>query len=79
MDVIVMSERDKRTLDWLIDQVGADAVERACAALSGERKPYVSNIAKVLGLHPPDSLMQSSRTTARAHLASLKDVLKGKQ
>lgn len=79
MDVIVESERDRRTLDWLISQVGVNAVEEACSQLVGERKPYVSNIAKVLGLAPPESVGRPSREEARARLAAIKETLQGRK
>lgn len=75
MDVILETERDRRTFAWLIEQAGADAVEQACSQLAGQRKPYVSNLAKVLGLEPPDTMRQPSKEEARARLAALKTIL----
>jgi hypothetical protein len=78
MDVIVDSERDRRTLDWLIAQVGEEAVEDACSRLAGQRKPYVSNVAKLLGLTPPEALKASTPAEARQRLAVIKNILKTK-
>lgn len=79
MDVIVDSERDRRTLEWLIAQVGEGAVEDACTRLAGQRKPYVSNVAKVLGLTPPEALKASAPAEARQQLAVIKTMLKAKK
>jgi hypothetical protein len=75
MDVIVESARDRRTLDWLIERVGREAVTQACARLVGRRKPYVSNVAKALGLKPPANLDGPMREEALARLAELRRIL----
>lgn len=75
MDVIVQSKRDQRTLEWLIEQAGRDAVERACSELLHGRRPYVSNIAKALGLQPPQSLQLSTKADALQHLARIRELL----
>lgn len=79
MDVIIESERDRRTLEWLIGQVGQEAVEEACARLEGSRKPYVSNLAKVLGLRPPKSLEGPSREEAVRRLTVLRQMFPSKK
>jgi hypothetical protein len=76
MDVIVESDRDRRTLEWLVSEVGVDAVEQVCSQLAGERKPYVSNVAKALGLEPPECVRFPTQEEARARLANLKEILK---
>ena len=76
MNVIVESNRDRRTLAWLIEQVGESAVEHACARLAGKRKPYPSNLAKTLGLKPPESLCRPSRLQVQAHLAEMRKLLR---
>jgi hypothetical protein len=76
VDVIIESDRDQRTLEWLISEVGASAVEQACSELAGSRKVYVSNIAKVLRLEPPESVRCPPKQEARARLAMLKEMLK---
>ena len=75
MDVIVESQRDRRTLEWLIAQAGEAAVQTACSELAGARKCYVSNIAKALGLSPPESLSYAAREVAVEHLADIRRML----
>ena len=75
MNVILESERDHRTLAWLIEQAGEGAVERACASLAGNRKTYPSNLAKVLGLVLPESLSRPSRIQVQAHLVQIRKLL----
>ncbi len=73
--VLVASARDQRVLDWLVSQVGREAVEGACTRLAGRRRPYVSNIAKELGVIPPDNLTLTPRAIARQRLAECKAAL----
>ena len=78
VSVIVTSERDQRVLDWLVSQVGVDAVESACTVIPGRRRPYVSNVAKALGLTPPSDLALSPPHVVRQHLADFRLFLKRK-
>ena len=75
MNVILESERDRRTLAWLFEQVGEAAVERACNQLAGQRKPYPSNLAKVLGLVPPESLSRPTPAQVQQHLDQMRGLL----
>lgn len=78
VSVIVASERDQRVLDWLLSQVGVDAVESACNLIPGSRRAYVSNVAKALGLTPPSDLALSPPAVARQHLSDFRRLLKRK-
>jgi hypothetical protein len=71
LGVIVANDRDLRTLDWLIAQVGPERIQDAIDKLGG-RRPYVSNIAKILGLLPPEALSRVERETAVARLKKLR-------
>ncbi len=73
--MITDNERDERTAAWLIEQYGAEAVAQAESQLTGARKPYPSNIAKILGAELPESLKYASKETARAHIAKMKETL----
>ena len=75
MKVILESERDRRTLAWLIEQVGEAAVEHAGDRLAGQRKPYPSNLAKALGLIPPESLSRPTPVQVQQHLSKLHRLL----
>jgi hypothetical protein len=77
--VIVNSERDRRTLDYLIATCGRGAVEQACANLAGQRKTYVSNIARLLGIKVPEDVVITPRDEAKEHLSRLKAMLKERQ
>ena len=76
--MIIENERDERTAAWLIEQYGAEAVAEAEARISGARRPYPSNIAKVLGVSLPESLKRTENATARQKLAELRRMLEGK-
>lgn len=73
--MITENERDRRTAAWLIETYGAEVVAEAETRIAGARKPYPSNIAKVLKANLPDSLKQTSRETALQHLEELKKIL----
>lgn len=73
--MITENERDKRTAAWLIEQFGAETVAEAEARLAGARKPYPSNIAKVLGATLPQSLKRTENAAAREKLAAMKAML----
>ena len=75
----VQNERDERTAAWLIEQVGAEALAEAETRLQGARKPYPSNLAKVLGLTLPDSLKRTENAAARQKLAELKNIIEKRE
>ncbi len=79
MDPVVESNRDLRVLEWLIAQVGDEAVANACKQLAGRRRPYPSNIAKFLGLVPPADLTVTPTEDAKRHLQSIKVLLNSHQ
>jgi hypothetical protein len=76
--VIIENERDERTAAWLIETYGAEAVAEAETRIAGERRPYPSNIAKVLGVSLPESLKRTENAAARQKLAELRRMLEGK-
>lgn len=77
LGVIVVNDRDRRTLAWLCDRVGDAAILAAVSQLAGNRKPYLSNIAKALGVALPEHLEAADRETALKHLAAIRERLKG--
>lgn len=76
--MIIENERDERTAAWLIETYGAEAVAEAETRIVGERRPYPSNIAKVLGVSLPESLKRTENAAARQKLAELRRMLEGK-
>lgn len=74
--VIVANERDKRALTWLREQAGDAAICDALGRLAGGRKPYVSNLAKILGLTIPESTEVADDETARRHLDGILQMLR---
>lgn len=77
--MIIQNDRDQRTADWLIATYGAEAVAEAETRLAGARKPYPSNIAKVLGVALPDNLKLTETAAARQKLAELRCMLESKR
>ena len=75
--VLVETARDQRVLDWLIEQAGIASIETVVNALAGRRRPYVSNVAKELGLTPPTDLVFPPPNEAQRHLAHCKAILIG--
>ena len=68
---IIQNDRDQRVYEWLCEQVGEAAVSEACQSLAGNRHPYLSNIAKNLGLVVPADLAKTPRREAQARLAQI--------
>ena len=77
--VIVNTPRDRRALEYLVTTCGMEAVEQACLRLSGRRKAYVSNVAKVLRIAIPDDIVITPREEARKHISDLKKLLAQKK
>lgn len=73
--VILANDRDRRVLAWLRETQGDSVILNALSQLSGARKPFVSNVLKILNLEAPDNLLLTDRDVARAHLANLKAML----
>lgn len=78
---IIANERDQRAYAWLQARVGAEAVQGAIERLAGQRRPYVSNLAKVLGVQLPTAAELAAnptdRETARARIAELQAAIRG--
>ena len=78
--IIITTDRDRLSLEYLRRVAGDAAISAAVAALQGARKPFVSNIAKQLKIEIPTDLQPETRTekgaagvaAARALLAKLK-------
>lgn len=75
MRLVIESKRDQRVLDWLVLQVGEQAVANACKQLVGARRAYVSNVAKVLNLVPPTDLAFASSDDVQRHLDAIHRLL----
>jgi hypothetical protein len=78
VEILIESDRDRRTYGWLLAQVGEVALRDACLSLAGNRRLYVSNLAKALGLKPPVDLVFTPREEALRHLAEMREMLKAK-
>lgn len=77
--VLILNARDERTLAWCVEQVGFDAVREACTKLAGSRKSYPSNLARILGLSIPQSVVNTPKPEALEHIRKLRILLSGKQ
>ena len=73
--LIIDNDRDKRAAEWLIKTVGEEAVINAIGKLSGNRKPYISNVAKVLGVEIPKEVILTPQTEAKKHLSNMLKML----
>lgn len=69
--VLVLNAQDERAVAWLIDQVGFEAVQQACGKIAGSRKLYPSNLAKILGLTIPQSVVVTPSSIARDRISDL--------
>lgn len=82
-NVIIVSDRDKETYHYLVRQRGKDAVELATNYLAGKRKPYVSNIAKLMKVSIPTQLQREDQAVstdqALLYLEQMKKILLGEK
>ncbi|RQM47084.1 cryptic plasmid protein A [Paraburkholderia bannensis] len=78
LDVLVENNRDRRTLDFLLATCGLSRVQQARTALPGRTRPYVSNIAKQLGVTIPDAVVITPREEGRRELTAIKQLLTSK-
>jgi cryptic plasmid protein A len=77
--LILDNDRDRRAAQWLIQTVGQEAVNEAIQKLAGNRKPYISNVAKILGLEIPKLVILTPQETAREKIAEIRAILRGKK
>ncbi|MHB9839722.1 hypothetical protein Q8F57_033415 [Paraburkholderia terrae] len=75
LDVILENDRDHRTFAYLVDACGLERVLKARRALPGRTRPYVSNIAKSLGVTIPEAVVITPREEGRRRLSEIKDFL----
>lgn len=73
--MIIQNERDERAAAWLLERFGAEALAEAETRLKGSRRPYPSNLAKVLGVALPETLKRTENAAARQKLAELRRML----
>ena len=76
--VIVLNARDERAISWLIEQAGFEAVQQACENIAGHRKLYPTNLAKILGLVIPKSVINTPASVARERICELRAILAGR-
>ena len=76
--VVLANDRDRRTFEWLRLEVGEARIAEAIDQLAGNRKAYVSNLCKLLGVVPPVELTRTSPQVAKERLEGIKAMLRGK-
>lgn len=64
---------------WLIEKAGFDAVQQVCGMIAGNRKLYLFNITKVLGLSIPESIAVILASKASARLCEFHTLISGNQ
>lgn len=70
--VLLLNARDERSLAWVIEQVGLEAVRNAIPNLAGNRKPFVTNLAKALGLTIPQQIINTPSETVLERIQELR-------
>lgn len=75
--VLILSDRDRKEFDYILEVRGADWVHHAVKNLIGNRKPYVSNLAKIMKLDIPQDLPDKTKVIPiEEGLAKLPEYLK---
>ena len=70
-DVILKNARDRRTLVYLLDECGVARVKRAHEQLKG-RLPFVSTLAKILGITIPERVVVTPREQGQVEIEKIK-------
>lgn len=83
LPVIVETDTDKRCLRYIVDLYGKKSVLEACDKLPGSRKPYISNIIKIMNITIPEAiktptdhkLSAQKRESAKQNIANARKML----
>lgn len=75
LGIILANDRDRRTFSYLVETCGFERVVKARSALPGRTRPYVSNVARALGVAVPETVVVTPREEACRHLDAIKDFL----
>ena len=78
MKPIIENDKDQRIYEWLLSQVGQQAIDDAINKLVGQRKPYLTNIVKILGLKIPKSVLKTPPDKAKQYLNNILSYLNEK-
>ena len=80
-NVIILTDRDKAEYEYLCKVRGEQSVVWASQNLAGKRKPYISNLAKILKVDIPNDLHIGvevvSAEQAQMYLMDIKKILAG--
>ncbi len=69
--VILDNDRDKRTWTWLQGTVEPIRLQEAIDSLAGKRKPYVSNVCKLLKIEPPEEVILAGQLHEALYLMEI--------
>lgn len=80
LEPLITNERGKREWEYIVSRVGEERARAAIAQIPGNRRPYPLNIARVLGIKFPESVINppASRESALQHLAKIREMLSRK-
>lgn len=80
-NVIILTDRDKAEYEYLCKVRGEKTVIWASQNLAGKRKPYISNLAKLLKVDIPQNLHigveVATAEQAQTYLMEIKRILAG--
>lgn len=75
--VIIDNDRDRRTFAWLRTQRTTAEIMDAVDNIAGNRRPYLTNVLRILDLTAPEDLSITPRSEAKSRVAALKRALSG--
>lgn len=73
LGVIIASDRDRIECAYMVKCRGEDSVKWAAKSLPGNRKPYVSNVAKKLMIEIPSDLPDPQKVLSIEEVRALFD------
>ncbi|WP_440030205.1 hypothetical protein [Chromobacterium amazonense] len=73
--VRLLTDRDRRIYQWLLETVGEEAMRDAIVHLPPGQQPYVSNLCRVLGQKPPRAVSSDKLHRAQAYLEQIRRMI----
>ncbi|PRP68825.1 hypothetical protein BUE93_20475 [Chromobacterium amazonense] len=73
--VKLLTDRDRRIYQWLLETVGEEAIRDAITHLPPGQQPYVSNLCRALGQKPPRAVSSDKLHRAQPYLEQIRRLL----
>jgi len=73
-ELLLLNERDEKVHAWLTRTTTPGQIQAAIAKLNG-KKPYISNICKILKIDPPADIFVTPKIEVHKKVAEIRAIL----